>query len=90
VISCVEGRAPNEREFPTIRNCWIANEAFTLAIAPLVETEPETFDDYWMRDARHTYAVRAIRAGTPPLVVATQLGRGRDARAQGVRRLRSE
>jgi hypothetical protein len=74
VAACVEGRAPHEKLFPTIRDRWIANDAFTLAIAPLVEAEPKTFGNYWMRDARHTYAVRAIRAGTPPLVVAKQLG----------------
>ncbi|CAN5433002.1 hypothetical protein BH09GEM1_BH09GEM1_06560 [soil metagenome] len=74
VTACVEGRAPHEKVFATIRDRWIANDVFNLAIAPLVKAEPETFGDYWMRDARHTYAVRAIRAGTPPHVVAKQLG----------------
>ena len=74
VIACAEGRAPHEKLFATIPTRWVANEAFNLAIEPLVAAEPAIFDDYWMRDARHTFAVRAIRAGTPPDVVARQLG----------------
>jgi integrase len=74
VSACEEGREPHEKLFVTIPNRWVANEAFNLAIAPLVAAEPEIFGNYWMRDARHTYAVRAIRAGTPPDVVAKQLG----------------
>jgi integrase len=74
VTACAKGRAPHEKLFATIPNRWVANEAFNLAIAPLVAAEPAIFDNYWMRDARHTYAVRAIRAGTPPDVVARQLG----------------
>ena len=31
-------------------------------------------EDYQLRDARHTYAVRAVRAGAPFEVVAQQLG----------------
>lgn len=31
-------------------------------------------EDYQLRDSRHTYAVRAIRAGAPFEVVARQLG----------------
>ncbi len=31
-------------------------------------------DDYQLRDARHTYAVRAVRAGAPLEIVARQLG----------------
>jgi integrase len=74
VSACEDGRAPHEKLFATIANRWVANEAFNLAIAPLVAAEPKIFGNYWMRDARHTYAVRAIRAGTPPDVVAKQLG----------------
>jgi integrase len=36
-------------------------------------------DDYQLRDARHTYAVRAIRAGAPFEVVARQLGHANTA-----------
>lgn len=32
------------------------------------------FAGYTLRDARHTYAVRAAKAGTPPEVIAAQLG----------------
>jgi integrase len=31
-------------------------------------------EDYWLRDSRHTYAVRAIRAGASIEFVAEQLG----------------
>ncbi|MHB0948725.1 MAG: tyrosine-type recombinase/integrase, partial [Gemmatimonadaceae bacterium] len=74
VAACAEGRQPADRLFGTLPNRWIVNTAFTLAMAPLVAKEPEVFGDYWMRDGRHTYAVRAIKAGTPPIVVAKQLG----------------
>src|SRR5205814_819942 len=74
VAACAAGRPAHERLFATIRDRWIANDAFRLAIAPLVKAEPRIFGDYWMRDGRHTYAVRAIKAGTPSHVVAMQLG----------------
>jgi integrase len=74
VLACAEGKQPGDRLFGTLPNRWIANSAFTFALAPLVAKEPEVFGDYWMRDGRHTYAVRAIKAGTPPIVVAKQLG----------------
>lgn len=70
----IVGRAPHERLFSTIRDRWVMLDAFNAAISPLVEREPRVFGDYWMRDGRHTYAVRAIKAGTPPKVVADQLG----------------
>lgn len=74
VAACAVDRPADERLFATIRDRWIANDAFNHAIAPLVESQPRIFGDYWMRDGRHTYAVRAIKAGTPPHVVAMQLG----------------
>lgn len=67
-------RRPGECLFMTIPDRWIAAGAFNAVIKPLAEREPGVFADYWMRDGRHTYAVRAIKAGTPPIVVATQLG----------------
>jgi integrase len=74
VAACAEGRPLHEKLFSTIPDRWVALDAFNAAIAPLVQREPKVFGDYWMRDGRHTYAVRAIKAGTPPKVVADQLG----------------
>lgn len=37
------------------------------------------YKGYTMRDHRHTYAVRAIKAGTPVPVVASQLGHANGA-----------
>lgn len=74
VEACAAGRPSHEKLFSTIPNRWVALDAFNAAIGPLVQREPKVFGDYWMRDGRHTYAVRALKAGTPPKVVADQLG----------------
>lgn len=74
VQACIEGRGAHDRLFSTIPDRWVAGDAFKAAIAPLVSQEPRVFQDYWMRDARHTFAVRLIKAGTPAKVVAAQLG----------------
>lgn len=74
VAALARARRPSEKLFKTIPDRWIAADAFNSVIGELAKKEPGVFGDYWMRDGRHTYAVRAIRAGTPPEVVATQLG----------------
>lgn len=79
IEALARGRASHERLFASIGDRWIAADAFNAVISALISAEPQTFTDYWMRDGRHTYAVRAIKAGTPPKVVATQLGH-KDAR----------
>ena len=52
--------------FPTDR--WRAKDAHDAACRKL------GISGYWLRDARHSYAVRAARAGTPAELIAKQLG----------------
>jgi len=58
--------ADGERLFPVDR--WHARDAHFAACAKL------GIENYWLRDARHSYAVRAARAGTPAELIAKQLG----------------
>ena len=58
---------PNALLFPEI-NRWTASDKHRDACKRL------KIEDYWLRDSRHTYAVRAIRAGAPFEHVAKQLG----------------
>ena len=58
---------PNALVFPGL-NRWTASDKHREACAAL------EIDDYQLRDARHSYAVRAIRAGASFEVVAQQLG----------------
>lgn len=74
VEALLPGTSKHARLFASIPDRWVAADAFNAVISKLAADEPETFGNYWMRDGRHTYAVRAIKAGTPPRVVATQLG----------------
>jgi integrase len=74
VAALARTRLPSEKLFKTLPDRWIAADAFNSVVGKLAKKEPRIFGDYWMRDGRHTYAVRAVRAGTPPEVVATQLG----------------
>ena len=60
---------PNADVFPRIDR-WIALDRHREACAAL------GIENYTQHDARHTYAVRAIRAGAPFEVVARQLGHG--------------
>lgn len=60
--------------FPEIPDRWEAGNAHRAAVAALVEKGRTIFAGYTMRDHRHTYAVRAIRAGVPAELVARQLG----------------
>ena len=74
IAALARPRRPSEKLFKTIPDRWIAADVFNAVVRKLAKKEPRIFGDYWMRDGRHTYAVRAIRAGAPPEVVATQLG----------------
>lgn len=58
---------PNACLFPGM-NRWTASDKHREACQAL------EIEDYQLKDSRHTYAVRAIRAGAPFEVVARQLG----------------
>jgi integrase len=58
---------PNAPLFAGI-NRWTASDKHRAACAAV------GIEDYWLRDSRHTYAVRAIRAGASIEFVAEQLG----------------
>ncbi len=58
---------PNALLFPGI-NRWTASDKHRATCCDL------EIEDYQLKDSRHTYAVRAIRAGAPFEVVAQQLG----------------
>lgn len=69
-----KGRTPDALLFDEIRDRWTARDVHADAIASLVAKGHRIYEGYTMRDQRHTYAVRAIRAGTPAELVARQLG----------------
>lgn len=69
----LDGKAPTDLVFPDLDR-WVARKEHTKAIASLLAEGHERFEGYTMRDQRHTYAVRAVRAGTPIQLVARQLG----------------
>lgn len=58
---------PEAELFPRM-NRWTASDIHRKVCAKL------GISDYQLKDARHTYAVRMIRAGAPPQMVANQLG----------------
>jgi integrase len=58
---------PNAPIFPSV-NRWTASDKHREACAVL------GIEDYQLKDSRHTYAVRAIRAGAPFEHAAAQLG----------------
>ena len=60
---------PGALLFPGVDR-WRASDEHRAACKAL----GETFEDYRLHDARHTYAVRAIKAGAPFEHVAAQLG----------------
>jgi integrase len=85
VLQRLSGLLPDARLFADIPDRWEARDAHSRAItgttatdsSPAVqglEQECPIFRGYTMRDQRHTYAVRAIRAGTPAELIARQLG----------------
>jgi integrase len=69
VERAVKHLTPSALLFPTL-NRWSASDAHRAACKAL----GDDFADYRMHDARHSYAVRAIRAGAPLEHVARQLG----------------
>jgi hypothetical protein len=67
VLTRVAELKPHERLFETDR--WRSRDHHAIACSAL------SIANYWLRDARHSYAVRAARAGTPAELIAKQLGR---------------
>jgi integrase/recombinase XerC len=63
---------PNALLFPDL-NRWTVSDKHRQACTAL------EFEDYQLRDSRHTYAVRAIRAGASFEAVARQLGHANTA-----------
>jgi integrase len=70
----LEGKKPDEDVFSAIEDRWKARRVHAEACKKLVDRGLTIYDGYTLRDHRHTYAVRAISAGTPIPVVAKQLG----------------
>jgi len=66
-------RLPGARLFDDIPDRFRALTAHNAAVEKLVGTYP-ILRGYTMRDARHTWAVRAVRSGWPIEAVARQLG----------------
>lgn len=73
VLKAAKGKLPDTLLFDGIPDRWEAGDVHRAAIEKLKE-KSSVFAGYTMRDHRHTYAVRAIRAGTPAELVARQLG----------------
>lgn len=73
VEKLTKGKLPDAKLFDGITDRWRAQDQHVLAVASL-EFQFPIYTGYTMRDARHTFAVRAIRAGTPAEVVAQQMG----------------
>jgi integrase len=66
IVARVAQLEPGARLFAVDR--WEARDVHVAACKSL------GIVNYWLRDARHSYAVRAARAGTPSELIAKQLG----------------
>jgi integrase len=53
-------------------------------IRALIEQGHVSFEGFQLRDSRHSWAVRAAKAGTPAEVIARQLGHASSAMVQKV------
>lgn len=74
LVPLLSDRHPDARLFDGIAHRWAPRDAHAAAVVALVDAGHQIYAGYTMRDHRHTYAVRAIRAGTPAELVARQLG----------------
>lgn len=82
IAGLAKGKHKDAKLFDQITDRWEARACHDEARALLIDKghdcyarTPDGQDHlYTMRDARHTYAVRAVRAGTPVDLVARQLG----------------
>lgn len=72
VQRAMKGKERDDKLF-AVADRWVAGDHHRAAIKEL-EKKSDVYRGYTMRDHRHTYAVRAIRAGTPADLVARQLG----------------
>jgi integrase len=79
----LKGLLPDARIFHEVPNRWRAGDVHRAAIGEPARAGQEAtgllkefpiYRGYTMRDSRHTYAVRAVKAGTPLELVAKQLG----------------
>ena len=68
-----QGAHANGPVFDAIPNRWVAMDHHNAAREKLAGSNP-IFADHTMRDARHTWAVRALRFGSPVEAVARPLG----------------
>jgi integrase len=64
----------NLRVFHDIPDRWTAADAHRRAVAELVAAGETWIDGYWLRDHRHSWAVRMARVGTPFRIIAEGLG----------------
>lgn len=67
VEAAIRGKRPDELLFPGITP-YMAAYRFRVTVATT------SFKGFQLRDGRHAWAVRAAKAGTPPAVIAAQLG----------------
>jgi integrase len=83
VLRAMRDKKADARLFESIPDRWLAGDQHRAAASTLAKQSP-VFDGYTMRDHRHTYAVRQIRAGVPVEVVARQLGHANSTLVQTV------
>jgi len=74
VTPLLDDLLPSARLFAGITDRYAAGDVHRAAVTALVAQGEKVYEGYTMRDHRHTYAVRAIRAGAPAELVARQLG----------------
>lgn len=74
VAELLKGKHPDARIFDGVVDRWTAADFHRDAVKALVKKGHKVFAGYTMRDARHTWAVRAVKSGMPIEMVARQLG----------------
>lgn len=74
VAQLLKGKHPDARIFDGVTDRWIAADNHRDAVKALVKKGHKVYAGYTMRDARHTWAVRAVKSGMPIEMVARQLG----------------
>lgn len=79
LATACKGKLPDALVFDGIPNRWNASDYHRDTVATLVMQGRAVFDGYWLRDHRHTCAVRLVRAGVPFAHVAQQLGHVNEA-----------
>lgn len=74
VLEALKGKHPDTRVFDHIADRWRARDLHVETRDGLIDKGWTVYRDYTLRDHRHTWAVRAVRAGMPLEMVARQLG----------------